>query len=136
MKVLALASYPIEAAATRYRLSQFVEPLAERDIQLTIHPFIDSQLFARLYSKGSLAQISTGLLRSALVRLRDVFTSTRADVVLIQREAMMFGPPMIEWLVTRIIKRPMVLDLDDATYIRYESPTYGDGRSAQVVSQD
>ena len=45
MKVLALASYPTEAAATRYRLAQFVAPLAERDIELTIHPFIDAQLF-------------------------------------------------------------------------------------------
>src|SRR2546425_10787147 len=114
MKVLALASYPIEAAATRYRLSQFVEPLAERDIHLTIHPFIDSQLFAHLYRKGAVAQKGTGLLRSAIVRLRDVVQSTRADVVLLQREAMMFGPPMIEWLMTRILKRPMVLDLDDA----------------------
>ena len=125
MRVLALASYPIEAAATRYRLSQFVEPLAQRNIQLTIHPFINSQLFARLYSKGSLVQKSTGLLWSALVRLRDLFTSARADVVLIQREAMIFGPPMIEWLITRMIKVPMVLDLDDATYLRYKSPTYG-----------
>ncbi len=28
MKVLAFASYPVEAAATRYRLHQFVEPLS------------------------------------------------------------------------------------------------------------
>ena len=34
MKVLALASYPVEAAATRFRLQQFVGPLAERDIAM------------------------------------------------------------------------------------------------------
>ncbi len=64
MKVLALASYPIQAAATRYRLE-------------------------------------------------------------LQREAMMFGPPLVEWLIARVLACPMVLDLDDATYVSYTSPTYG-----------
>src|SRR5437762_973831 len=125
MKVLALASYPTEAAATRYRLEQFVAPLAERDITLTIRPFLDSKMFARLYQRGSLPQKILGFLRSAILRFRDVKAAGRADVVLIQREAMMFGPPVIEWLITRACRRPMVLDLDDATYISYTSPTYG-----------
>jgi glycosyltransferase involved in cell wall biosynthesis len=57
--------------------------------------------------------------------LGDVVAAAGADVVLVQREAMMFGPPVIEWLATRALKRPMVLDLDDATYVSYTSPTYG-----------
>lgn len=125
MKVLALASYPTEAAATRYRLEQFVAPLAERDITLTIRPFLDSKLFAQLYQRGSLPQNVFGFLKSAVLRFRDVIAARSADVVLIQREAMMFGPPLIEWLITRALRRPMVLDLDDATYVPYTSPTYG-----------
>lgn len=125
MKVLALASYPVEAAATRYRLEQFVAPLAERGITLTIHPFLDTSLFQRLYQRGSLPRKAIGLLKSAVLRLRDVPAARQADVLLIQREAMLFGPPLIEWLITRVLKRPMVLDLDDATYVSYTSPTYG-----------
>lgn len=33
MKVLAFAFYPVEAAATRYSLHQFVEPLIECDTE-------------------------------------------------------------------------------------------------------
>ena len=125
MKVLALASYPVEAAATRFRLEQFVGPLAERDITLTIHPFIDSALFEHLYHQGSFPRTAAGLLKSAFLRLADVMSARKADVILIQREAMMFGPPLIEWLTAQALKRPMVLDLDDATYVSYTSPTYG-----------
>jgi glycosyltransferase involved in cell wall biosynthesis len=125
MKVLALASYPAEAAATRYRLEQFVAPLAERGIRLTIRPFIDSNLFERLYRRKSWPLTAIGLMKSALLRPADVLAARQAEVVLIQREAMIFGPPVIEWLTTRLLKRPMVLDLDDATYVSYTSPTYG-----------
>ena len=125
MNVLALASYPVEAAATRFRLQQFVGPLADRDIVLTIHPFLNSRLFEHLYRQGAFPQTAVGLLKSAFLRLADVMLARKADVILVQREAMMFGPPVIEWLTTRALKRPMVLDLDDATYVSYTSPTYG-----------
>jgi glycosyltransferase involved in cell wall biosynthesis len=125
MKVLALASYPVEAAATRYRLEQFVVPLAERGITLEVRPFLDSRQFTTLYRREKLASKALGLMRSAVRRFGDVVRARSADVVLVQREAMMFGPPLIEWLTSRVGKRPMVLDLDDATYVSYTSPTYG-----------
>jgi glycosyltransferase involved in cell wall biosynthesis len=125
MKVLGLASYPIEAAATRYRLQQFVAPLAARGIQLEVRPFLDSDLFATLYKRNKLPRTMLGLLRASLRRLSDVAAAHEADVLFVQREAMMFGPPVFEWLATRLGRCPMVLDLDDATYVSYTSPTYG-----------
>lgn len=125
MKVLALASYPTQAAATRYRLEQFVAPLSKRDITLTIRPFLDADLFGKLYQRGALPRTAIGLTKAALLRPAVALAARRADVVLIQREAMIFGPPVIEWLIARVLKRPMVLDLDDATYVAYSSPTYG-----------
>ncbi|HXD32577.1 MAG TPA: glycosyltransferase family 4 protein [Pyrinomonadaceae bacterium] len=125
MKVLGLASYPVEAAATRYRLQQFARPLAERGIDLTIHPFMSSALFAQFYRKDALASTAFGLIKSSLMRLTDVVAANRFDIVMIQREAMLLGPPVIEWMITRALKRPLVLDLDDATYVSYTSPTYG-----------
>jgi glycosyltransferase involved in cell wall biosynthesis len=125
MKVLALASYPVEAAATRYRVSQFVAPLAERGIELKVSPFLDSRLFRSLYRRGQLPRTALGLLRSALRRFGDVWAARGADVILVQREAMMFGPPLFEWLSTKAAGCPLVLDLDDATYVRYTSPTFG-----------
>ncbi len=125
MKVLALASYPVQAAATRYRLEQFVVPLADRGITLSVRPFLHSKLFAQLYQRRAIPSTAAGLLKSGLLRFKDLFSAGGMDVVFVQREAMMFGPPVIEWLMTRAYARPMVLDLDDATYVPYTSPTYG-----------
>jgi len=125
MNILGLSSYPVEAAATRYRLTQFVGPLADRGITLTNRPFLDSKAFEMLYQRRALPYTALALLKLGLRRLKDLTLLRRSDAVLVQREAMIFGPPLIEWLVVRVFKRPMVLDLDDATYVAYTSPTYG-----------
>jgi glycosyltransferase involved in cell wall biosynthesis len=130
LKVLALASYPIEAAATRYRLAQFVSPLAERGITLEVHPFIDSRLFSSLYRRSALAYTALNLAGATARRFGDVWRARGVDVLFVQREAMLFGPPLIEWLAMRLGDCPMVLDLDDATYLPYVSPVYGRMASA------
>jgi glycosyltransferase involved in cell wall biosynthesis len=125
MRVLALASYPEEAAATRYRLTQFVRPLSQRGITLQIRPFLDSRLFSHLYQRKAVGKTAAGLLKSAALRLLDLIKASNADVILVQREAMMFGPPFVEWFAHQACRRPLVLDLDDATYVSYTSPVYG-----------
>jgi glycosyltransferase involved in cell wall biosynthesis len=125
MKVLAFASYPVEAAATRYRLHQFIKPLRERGIEVTLRPFLDSKLFASLYRSSSAAHTVIGLAKASVRRLADVASARKADVIFVQREAMILGPPVIEWLSMRFGGSPMVLDLDDPTYVPYTSPTYG-----------
>lgn len=122
---MAFASYPVQAAATRYRLDQFKGALSERGITLSILPFLNARLFESLYKRNALPRTVAGLIGAGLLRFKDVLAARRADVVLIQREAMIFGPPVIEWLCTHLNGRPMVLDLDDATYIPYTSPTFG-----------
>jgi len=125
IRVLALASYPVEAASSRYRIVQFIEPLAARGIDVTFAPFIDTSLFDALYKPGKLLPRLPRLAARVLRRFGDVIRAKRADVVFVQREAMLFGPPVIEWLIARLLRRPLILDLDDSTWVRYPSPVYG-----------
>lgn len=125
MRVLGLCSYPVSAAATRFRMDQFVEALAKRGIELDIQPFVDETQFAAFYAKGGAVGKAFGLAGSVLRRLGQLATARRYDVLLVQREAAMFGPAIFEWLFQKLGRMPLVLDLDDATYVRYVSPTYG-----------
>ncbi|HEX6189889.1 MAG TPA: glycosyltransferase family 4 protein [Pyrinomonadaceae bacterium] len=125
MRVMAVASYPVEAAATRFRVQQFVTLLKQRGIDMTVEPFLSAKSFGQLYRQGSWPKTAAALAGSSLLRLTDLAAARRMDLIFVQREAMMFGPPLFEWLTTKVMRRPMVLDLDDATYVSYTSPTYG-----------
>jgi glycosyltransferase involved in cell wall biosynthesis len=125
MKVLGLCSYPIESAATRYRLAQFVAPLAARGIELDVSPFLDRRRFELLYRGKSLPEKLFSLAAPLFKRLGETLAVGRYDALLVQREAMFFGPAVFEWIYQKLGRLPLILDLDDATYISYVSPTYG-----------
>ncbi len=125
MRVLCICSYPTEAAATRFRVGQFVGPLSDRGIELTVSPFLDGGQFAQIYKSGGGVRKAAGLVAPFLRRLGEVVSSRRYDLLFVQREAMFFGPAFFEWLMQAVGQMPMVLDLDDATYVPYTSPSYG-----------
>jgi glycosyltransferase involved in cell wall biosynthesis len=125
LRVLAVCAFPVEAAATRFRLAQFIDPLKHHGIELTISPFLTSEQFADLYRGGKALFKIAGMAASVIKRLAETLSVRRYDLILVQREAMIFGPGVFEWLYSKVGHKRLVLDLDDATYVRYVSPTYG-----------
>jgi len=125
MNVLGLCSYPVESASTRYRLLQFAGPLAERGIDLQVSPFLSSDSYKTLHQPGNILLKALAMTGPGLRRLSEVFRVRKYDLLFVQREAIFFGPAFFERLFQIAGNMPLVLDLDDATYVPYISPTYG-----------
>lgn len=125
VQVIALATFPIEGAATRLRIAQYVSPLADAGIDVTLLPFLTAADFQGLYDRKRVVRTAFRLVLATLRRLIQLPRILGADVLFVQREAMLLGPPWIEWLAAALARIPLVLDLDDATWLAMESPVYG-----------
>ena len=135
VRLLVLTAYPRLAASTRYRIGQYLPALSASGIECRTRAFLTDAAFKRLYAPDGwmtpTRDVLAGAVRSAAVIMKDLVW---ADVVWIEREAAPLGPPVLEWIATRLLKRSTILDLDDALYARVGeaggSPVYGEWLSA------
>jgi glycosyltransferase involved in cell wall biosynthesis len=124
-RLLVLAPNPVSAASTRFRLAQFFPALEAAGITPTLRPFLDDEGFGMLYQRGHRGQKLLAAARALAGRIGDLLRATRADAVLVHREAALVGPPLFEWLAASGLRRPILFDLDDPVWVPYASPTYG-----------
>lgn len=124
-RLLCLATHPIESAATRYRITQFFPALREMGIEAQFSSFMDSWFFRSFYQPRHKARKALRLLGFAARRAAQINQARDFDVILVQREAALFGPPLAERWLAKIARKPLIFDFDDAVQIAFESPVYG-----------
>ncbi len=101
-----------------------MEALADRDITLEIRPLLDSTSFKTFYDRSAIPRSAAALARGLAARGVDVCRVKKYDAVLVQRDAALLGPPLFEWLCTMAQRKPLILDLDDATYLDVPGGSY------------
>lgn len=120
--VTVLAVHPPSVATTRLRALQYRDALAECGLRMELWTFLREQDLPAWYGNSQLRR--AWVVVRAMLRLpRIVAPVLRAAVVIVQREALPLGPPVVEVLVGRL--RPTVWDIDDALWHSYVSPTAG-----------
>jgi glycosyltransferase involved in cell wall biosynthesis len=124
-KLLVLAPAPHDMPSVRFRVEQFFPALRAAGIEPLFRPFLDDAGFRLLYRRGDALGKLRAALRALAGRLADLVRATGAAGVLVHREAALVGPPVLEWLLSRPLGRPLIFDLDDPVWVPYASPTYG-----------
>jgi glycosyltransferase involved in cell wall biosynthesis len=121
MRVCALVPYALDTTPSqRFRLEQWRPHLAAQGIELTLVPFADPELMARLYQGGGAAAKAAGLLGACLRRARGLPAARRADVVVVHRAACLMGPALLERALAAF-GPPLVYDFDDALFLLHAS---------------
>jgi glycosyltransferase involved in cell wall biosynthesis len=116
IKVLALSPIPEEGAGCRFRVAQYIPYLRDVGIDVTISSFYTPEFFRLVYQHGHHARKAVSFVGFALRRFSELFAIGRYDLVLLYREAIPLGPPMIETLIARR-GIPIVYDFDDAIFL-------------------
>lgn len=121
-KIALLAVHPDVVASTRLRMVQYTPHLAEEHLSLCCWSFFRPADLSAWFGRGQARRALVLLL--ALLRLPLVIPVLKnAKVLVIQREALPLGPPVLELLAAR--GRRVVWDVDDAVWESFASPTAG-----------
>ena len=116
VKVLALSPIPEEGAGCRFRVAQYIPYLREAGFDVTISAFYTPAFFQVVYRRGHYAKKAAMFLLQSARRLLELLSVTQYDLVLLYREAIPLGPPVLERLIAaRGI--PIVYDFDDAIFL-------------------
>lgn len=125
MRVLVLTPYPYgSTAGPRSSFELWERVLAEAGITLEYAVFETAKLHEIIYEPVSLARKAYEMARAYAAFLPKASAARNYDAVLINREATLIGPAIVErWVAS--FGKPLIYHIDDPLYIPYRSPSNG-----------
>jgi glycosyltransferase involved in cell wall biosynthesis len=118
MNILFLVPYPAnESPSQRFRFEQYFHLLNNRGISYSVQSFLKVNNWRIFYKPGKpltkLAILGAGILKRAII----LFSLRQYNFVFIHREAAPVGPPLFEWIISRVFKKKIIYDFDDAIWL-------------------
>ena len=125
MRVLVMTPYPYGTTpGPRSSFELWESVLAQAGITLDYAVFETDELHEIIYQPAPLTRKAYEMGRAYLKFLPKARAARDYDAVLINRQATMIGPAIIERWVAHLGK-PIIYQLDDPVYIPYRSPSNG-----------
>lgn len=116
-RILFLTPYPFDKAGSqRFRFEMFFDLLEKENYSFTQSSFIDEKTWNILYKKGYVFKKIWGTLKGFLRRFLVLFKLYKYDFVFVHREASPLGPPIFEYLISRVFRKKMIFDFDDSIW--------------------
>lgn len=116
--VLFIIPYPPTLVASqRFRFEQYFELLAKNGFSLSIHPFFSANQYQKVNGNSYLVTKVLILIVALMNRILLLIKSRSAEFIFIHREASPVGPPFIEWIIAKVLKKKIVYDFDDAIWL-------------------
>lgn len=118
LRILFLTPYPPgRAPSQRFRFEQYLDILTANGHEYRLAPFLSEATWRILYQPGQALQKALGILGGFGRRLGHVLAAPAYDFVFVHREAAPLGPPIFEWLLTKVLRKRVIYDFDDAIWL-------------------
>jgi glycosyltransferase involved in cell wall biosynthesis len=123
-RILFISPFPrYRLPSQRFRVELYEGLLEKQNIQFHISSFIDSSGEKILYAKGKSFQKAWAVCKGFLRRIKDLISLPKYDYVFVHREASPVGPPVFEFLCSRVFRKKMIYDFDDSIWVPVVSDT-------------
>ncbi|MFD1872250.1 glycosyltransferase family 4 protein [Hymenobacter bucti] len=117
-KILFLTPYPHgQAPSQRFRFEQYLGSLAAAGHTYELASFLSQHTWAILYKPGMALAKAWGIVAGFGRRLGLLARVPAFDFVFIHREAAPLGPPVLEWLIAKVLRKRIIYDFDDAIWL-------------------
>lgn len=117
-KILCIVQSPHGISPSqRFRLELYESTLRQNNIQFDIRPFIDKSTRKIIYSQGYVLQKIWGVIKGFFRRFMLMAKIPDYDFIVVYREASPIGPPVFEWLYTKVFRKKLIFDFDDAIWV-------------------
>lgn len=118
MKILFLIPYPPGVAPSqRFRFEQYLQLLAEKGFHSDVQSFLNNEDWKLFFRQGEFFRKILILISGFFRRVAILFKVNNYAFIFIHREAMPIGPPIIEWVVSKVLKKRIIYDFDDAIWL-------------------
>ncbi|MDO7853069.1 glycosyltransferase family 4 protein [Hymenobacter convexus] len=118
MRILFIVPYPAgRAPSQRFRFEQYFDILTAAGHRYEVAPFISVATWNILYKPGQSLRKAQGILMGFLRRFALLFSVPAFDFVFIHREAAPVGPPVFEWIISKLLRKKIIYDFDDAIWL-------------------
>jgi glycosyltransferase involved in cell wall biosynthesis len=115
LSVLLLSRYERIGPSSRVRHYNYLPSLKRAGIEVTIAPQLGEDYLRRMYAGH--ARSTLAMLKAYGRRLRQILAARQYDLVWIEKEALPWMPAALERII--LGNRPIIIDFDDAWYLRY-----------------
>jgi len=120
LNILFVVPYPEgEAPSQRFRFEQYYPLLKNHDYSIKLSPFLSVKSWSKIYNpKTRLIDLTLAIAFGFIKRIWLLIFCYSYQYIFIHREAAPIGPPVFEWIITKIFNKKVIYDFDDAIWLK------------------
>lgn len=105
----------------RFRFEHYLPVLDQQNIHFRVSSFYSLSAWHTLYTSGNKLRKAWCVVSGFTRRITDLFRIRNYSHIYLYREAAPIGPPVFEWIITKLLKKKIIYDFDDAIWIPHTS---------------